>query len=370
MGLWPTDHSPVGLHFTQTEFSEYVRQRSDCCIDEELERCFFLWTSGHIGAITALYGILQTANILAQPRSSKFSLAEFEAAAPSLEKFVHELGGACELKKGLPPQSLITDVGRPSFAAFFRRLLRHGSLFCTERRILDVQYDDLDQWVFLDDPIHGDTCLTAIRQGWVFTSACGNFPNTVIISLSTPLLQCWFSYHLIPCELEASFESPLDLVCQVTALFRPSLLRDPPVRFGTPLESRYLTEFYRAASALTDGAIVLSPDFGTNPDRESQGRIDFLLAHKKWGIELTRDGNRLDGGRDPRFQNYGQRLEEGDMTQYIFVDYRVTQPVQSHPDVPHLYHVVFDDMFEDHVILKGSDLSVICHGSHGSFPKV
>ncbi|KAK0235106.1 hypothetical protein EDD85DRAFT_66985 [Armillaria nabsnona] len=162
---------------------------------------------------------------------------------------------------------------------------------------------------------------------------------------------------------ELPFETPLDLVCQVTALFHPSMLRDPPVHFGTPLESRYHMEFYRAASALTDNAIVLSPDFATNPNREIRGRIDFLLAHKKWGIEITRDGNRLDGGRNPRLENYGQWLEEGDMTRYIFMDYRVTRPVHSHPDIRHLYHIVFDGKFEDYDILQGSDLSVICHGS-------
>ncbi|KAK0239102.1 hypothetical protein EDD85DRAFT_829031 [Armillaria nabsnona] len=387
MGLRPTDYFPVGLDFTQAEFSEYVRQPPDYSIDEELERYFFLWTSGHIGAIIALYGILQKAvncpmmkskadiltlntkfqNSMIRPQGSKFVLADFEAAVPSMQKFAHELGGACELKKGLPPQSLLANAGRTSLAAFFRRLLKHGSLFFTERRILDVQYDDLEQWVFLDDPIHGETCNTAIRQGWVSTSVCGNFPNTSIIALATPLLQCWFSYHLIPCELEAYFESPLDLVCQVTALFRPSLLFETAANFGTQLENHYQKEFYRAASALTDGAVILSPDFGTNPNRATRGRIDFFLAHKNWGIEITRDGNRLEGGGVPRFQRYEQWLQEGDMAQYIFVDYRMTQPVNSHPNIPHLYHVVFDNKLKGYVILKGSDLSLICHDS---LPKV
>ncbi len=40
--------------------------------------------------------------------------------------------------------------------------------------------------------------------------------------------------------------------------FPSLLLRHPPVRLGT---SRHKTEFYRAASALTDDAVVLSPDF-------------------------------------------------------------------------------------------------------------
>lgn len=59
MGLQPTEDFPFGLYLSQTEFSEYVQQRRGVSIDEDLERCFFLWTNGHIGVITALYGMLR-----------------------------------------------------------------------------------------------------------------------------------------------------------------------------------------------------------------------------------------------------------------------------------------------------------------------
>ncbi|KAK0437892.1 hypothetical protein EV421DRAFT_1907087 [Armillaria borealis] len=185
---------------------------------------------------------------------------------------------------------------------------------------------------------------------YVTTEPASQIPRT---SYGRRVVHVYPLPHLRPVSLigihELSFESPLDLVCQVTALFRPSLLRDPPVRFGTPLES------------------LLSPDFATNPNRDIRGRIDFLLAYKKWGIEITRDGNRLDSGHNPRLENYAQWLEEGDMSQYILVDYRVTRPVHSHPDIPQLYHIVLDEKFEDYSILQGTDLSVICFGS---LPKV
>ncbi len=51
------------------------------------------------------------------------------------------------------------------------------------------------------------------------------------------------------CELEGSFESRLDLVRQVTALFRPFLFCNLPVCFG---QSCYHVEFKRAASSFTD----------------------------------------------------------------------------------------------------------------------
>ncbi len=99
----------------------------------------------------------------------------------------------------------------------------------------------------------------------------------------------------IRCKLGEFFKSALNLVYQVTALFRPFLVHDPPARFGTRLRVGIKQSL---TSALTDGAVGLSPDFGIHPNRDDQGRIDFLLAHKKWGIELTGEGSRLDGGHN------------------------------------------------------------------------
>jgi len=62
------------------------------------------------------------------------------------------------------------------------------------------------------------------------------------------------------------------------------------------------------------------------------GRIDFYIASKKWGIEITWDGNRLQQHSD-RFGTsgaYGQWLASGEMSDYILLDCRSTKPVKRH----------------------------------------
>lgn len=78
--------------------------------------------------------------------------------------------------------------------------------------------------------------------------------------------------------------------------------------------------FDGVASALTDDAVVLSPDFnGTHLNRDIQSRISFLLMYKECGFELTRDSNCLDGGRNPRVENFTLWPEARRMTPYIFM---------------------------------------------------
>lgn len=129
-----------------------------------------------------------------------------------------------ELKKGLPDPTLLIDTATSNFAVLFRRLLRHGALFCTEQSAPNLQHDD--RWILFNDLVY-DACITA---GWVFSSASDS-PDIIKISFSSPFHQCWFSNHLVPHRPEADFEDPLDLVCKVTARFSPSLPREPPVYF-------------------------------------------------------------------------------------------------------------------------------------------
>ena len=67
--------------------------------------------------------------------------------------------------------------------------------------------------------------------------------------------------------------------------------------------------------------------------RSRPGRIDFLIPSKKWGIELTRDGSRLDD-HNSRFTDeaaYGQWLKYSDMDDYVLLDFRSTKPELAYP---------------------------------------
>ena len=61
--------------------------------------------------------------------------------------------------------------------------------------------------------------------------------------------------------------------------------------------------------------------------------IDFLVAQKKWGIELLRDRDRLLQHMQ-RFERNGQyfsMIEQAKMEEYIVLDFTNKLPQKSHP---------------------------------------
>jgi len=105
---------------------------------------------------------------------------------------------------------------------------------------------------------------------------------------------------------------------------------------------------------------VVSPEFASASDASVAGRIDFYIASMKWGIELTRDGKKLQQHRY-RFGEtgaYGRLIASGEMSDYILLDGRSTMPVKHHTSqsslliykaltkscllvIPNLFHAVF-----------------------------
>ena len=86
-------------------------------------------------------------------------------------------------------------------------------------------------------------------------------------------------------------------------------------------EARFPDEFYSASFKHANGSVSF-PEFGMK-----NGRIDFFIRLKKWGIELLRDGNRL-GQHARRFTEgeYGEWIEKGWMADYIIIDFRTWHP--------------------------------------------
>jgi len=117
--------------------------------------------------------------------------------------------------------------------------------------------------------------------------------------------------------------------------FRPRQLSDPPRSLAgntLPLEDQYQKEFYRCLYTILDGHVVTSPEFVVKAGTEG-GTIDFLVARKKWGLELLRDRDRLVGHME-RFQPGGQyfsMIQSGDMERYIVLDFTVVRPTKPRP---------------------------------------
>lgn len=81
----------------------------------------------------------------------------------------------------------------------------------------------------------------------------------------------------------------------------------------------------------------------------AEGQVDFYILFKKWGVELLRDGNRLEehSGRFSQPGLYGTTLTVDD---YIILDCRNTQPRRRH-DIPKLHHVIFSKDYQEISIL-------------------
>ena len=214
------------------------------------------------------------------------------------------------------PESLELSK-EPAMAAMFRLLLRDGQIFEEDH----PNFDDAIQRAHKLGYIYAKE-LSPVKRGFVFP---------------TPLHTAALSWVLVPSEVNLP-SNLLDLVSEVVAHFKYSQLTHPLRRAGDdakasgPPEAQYQDEFYRALHDCTKGGVQVSPEFATAANASKAGRIDFFIAKKKWGIEITRDGKKLQEHSD-RFGDhgaYGHWIETGEMSDYILLDCRSTVLVKRH----------------------------------------
>ncbi|KAK9237143.1 hypothetical protein V1525DRAFT_404725 [Lipomyces kononenkoae] len=94
-----------------------------------------------------------------------------------------------------------------------------------------------------------------------------------------------------------------------------------------PLEAQYQDEFYRAFNAVVGRGVPISSEWS----RKGDGRVDFWIPQKRWGIELLRDHNRVTEHCD-RFKKGGRYYPwiEGDMLEdWIIIDCATSLPANG-----------------------------------------
>ncbi|KDQ11031.1 hypothetical protein BOTBODRAFT_163340 [Botryobasidium botryosum FD-172 SS1] len=161
------------------------------------------------------------------------------------------------------------------------------------------------------------------------------------------------SFFLEPTDADVPHNTLYHLVIATIRCFKPSRLTGPIRRAGRVQEKAYDVEFYRSLHRLVNGNVIITPEFASATDAPRTGRIDFFVHRKKWGIECTREGDRLEQ-HSSRFGNggaYGAWLRSGDMADYILLDFRTSKPTKAHPNCTNLYHVVFQKNCTEVVIL-------------------
>ena len=181
--------------------------------------------------------------------------------------------------------------------------------------------------------------FTCHQHGWIHAEMdrSGSVPG-IRYTFASPLHKSCLSWRLEPMTQRPSesFRSPLDMSRSVISLFKPSRLTTPH-HVGSqgpenPHEAAYHFEFYRCLHHLTGGSIYMSPEFASQQHATVVGRIDLFLPQFKWGIEFTRDGTKLIE-HDARFQRggaYEKWIKDGNMIEYILIDFRTTIPRTHH----------------------------------------
>jgi len=259
----------------------------------------------------------------------QFTVDAFNAENPT-HSFVRQLSNRA-FGRGLP---LVEELlGRPNIASFFRTLIRQG----------EVKGGEAEQ----------GTVGECHRNGWIHSDM--DEEGTIYYSFPSPLHSVFVSWLLHPSDDMPNYTSPFELCLAVISKFKPSQMHTPIRRVGTSgaitqlPEAQYQDEFYRSIFSATAGNVRISPEFATARGAHVAGRIDFFIPVVNWGIEITREGNRL-LEHDSRFKvpgAYGAWLESGDMSDYILLDCRTTVPRKPHPNILNLYHAVFSNQHRE-----------------------
>lgn len=249
------------------------------------------------------------------------------------------------------PHSELQD---PNFAAVFEAVLCAGGTITSS----DLTSDD-----------EKEVLLHCFRKGWLQADKLDK--SQVGYSFPSSLHRWYVEWKLWATTPSTPFDITdiLEFVVAVIRKFSHRLLsterRIGPGFVQRPPEAQFQDEFYRCCHSYSKGSVVTFPEFGTKT-----GRVDFYIPTKNWGVELLRDGDRLEQ-HSARFLPTGKYGATLCLSEYIILDCRVNNPKQPHPrrpslfpcplfcllnvssesDLPNLHHVVFGDNFKNVCIL-------------------
>ena len=216
--------------------------------------------------------------------------------------------------RGLPSTTYLQNA---SFAKVFREVIQTGGVVVPE--VLDQLGE-----------VPGKTALRKCFEfGWLYNEAIG--PTEVLYTFPSPLHMRYIQLRLLG-NLDGGIISENNIVAFVIAVIRKFIPLNLSARrtFGATIQStpeaQFQDEFYRACISHTNNCVLSFPEFGNK-----RGRIDFLIPMKKWGIELLRNGDRLNA-HATRFTTgeYGQWISDHKINDYAIVDFRTTLPRSNH----------------------------------------
>jgi hypothetical protein len=144
--------------------------------------------------------------------------------------------------------------------------------------------------------------------------------NGILYTFASPLHRRCIDWKLNGSPLESRIIEP-NLFEFALAIIQRFSRQSLEKREIGPTEAQFQDEFYSSSSRHSKGSASF-PEFGTK-----NGRINFFIRSKKWGVELLRDGNRLtQHARRFTEGRYGEWIKKGWMSDYIIIDFRTRSP--------------------------------------------
>jgi hypothetical protein len=238
-----------------------------------------------------------------------YTLEQFHQDTTSFDEFCEHLSTDRGIRRGMPQSPA-------EYARAMRALLLDGSINNYDKNIAEAIRKTLGK---------------GFLHGFVNQDDDGHY------TFPSPLHQQLWSWRLLPqTDYQLPYQDLVSFVEAIASRFTPSQLDQLDRRVGSashrPPDAQYQEECYRCIHNLTEGNVQISPEYaaaaGSRP-----GRIDFFIPSKKWGIELTRDGGKLDE-HATRFANdgaYEEWLRSSNMVDYVLLDFRSQKPTKSHP---------------------------------------
>ena len=215
--------------------------------------------------------------------------------------------------RGLPQDHVLR--GSPDITAILNEVIRKESTVCVDDYLAS-------------DPENDDTRQAALRKifrsGWLHTEYRADIKG-ILYTFASPLHRRCIDWQLNGLPLESRIIEPnlFEFALAIIQRFSRQSLekREIGPKAQSIPEAQFQDEFYSSSSRHSKGSVSF-PEFGTK-----NGRIDFFIRSKKWGVELLRDGNRL-SQHARRFTEgeYGEWIKKGWMTDYIIIDFRTRSP--------------------------------------------
>ncbi|KAJ6559176.1 hypothetical protein DFH09DRAFT_1083777 [Mycena vulgaris] len=244
--------NPLGLLFDQAEMDELfdlaVAAKVMPPTDQPLRQLVFQWTEGYISVVVAIVKMMGTDKQKIRANEI-YTLSQFLEAYPQKTLFA-TLAANGQCRRFLPSYAVAAD---PRIIRVFSRLLVDGQI---EYEVEDQSPGGLDR----------EDLDFAHEKGLIYLE------RTSASSLSCRIS---FTFPLQRGLLQMSLRPPI-----------PDLLDNTPTLFSLVTEVR--------------PRALASAEYSTPAEHTPAGRIDFLVYRREindkersWGIELLRDGDRL-----------------------------------------------------------------------------